>query len=192
MLFVSPVLAVETKSVTVTTQPATASNHPSTAPTTYTISKDPAKCQPFPCTTRILKKEGNVTSVVEDDIKTTTTLPIKMDKDQVIVENQGKDEVVISPSEAVKTVKTYPVNGAILPTKTFKIALTRCEPKPGPEPPCQGNTIIYKVDTEKESKLLGIIPITSKVNYEVAATSGKVLTENKPWYLMIVPFLFKH
>lgn len=128
---------------------------------------------------------------MEGEIKTTTTLPVKMDQDKVLVENQGKDEVVISPSEAVRTVKTYPVNGVILPTKTFKIALTRCEPKPGPEPPCQGNTVIYKVETEKESRLLGVIPITSKVNYEIAATNGKVLIENKPWYLKIVPFLFK-
>lgn len=98
---------------------------------------------------------------------------------------------LISPAEVEKIVETRPVTPGILPTtKILKIELSRCEPKPGPEPPCTENSDVYKVETEKEHKLLGIVSVRSKLNYEVDASSGRIIAETKPWYLRMIPFLF--
>lgn len=160
-------------------------------PNIITINPDPAKCYPTPCTTIILKKEGPTTTINDGDIKVTTTLPLKVENSKVSVDQDGQKETIISPGEAKRVVETMPLQKGILPTRIVKIGLTRCEPKPGPKPSCDDNSIVYQIETEKEARFLGVIPVKSKLDYQIDATNGKIVSETKPWYLHNIPFLFK-
>lgn len=157
----------------------------------YVISKDPEKCKPAPCKTFTVRKEGVVTIIEDGAAETKTSLPIKVEEDKITIEVKGQSETVILPSEAKRVVETRPEIQGPLPIKISKIELTSCEPKPGPEPPCLENGSIYKIEVEKENNFLGVVSVKSKFNYEISAVNGKVMTESKPWYLRVVPFLFK-
>lgn len=158
---------------------------------TVIINPDPTKCYPTPCTTITLRKEGSTTVIKDGDIKITTTLPLKAGDNKVSVEADGKNETIISPSEAKKVVETISLQKGILPTKIGKIDLTRCEPKPDPESPCDNSSTVYQIETERETKFLGIVPLKSRLDYQIDAANGQVLSETKPWYLQIASFLFR-
>lgn len=175
---------VEIKDPTGITRPADPS-------AVYVITKDPKNCQPVPCKTLVVKQEG--TSIVIDDSGTEakTTLPIKVEGDKITVEVKEQRETVILPSEVKKIVETRPEIQGPLPTRVLKIELLSCEPKPGPERSCPEGSSVYKIEVEKESKFLGVISVRSKLNYEVAGSDGRIISETKPWYLQALPFLFK-
>lgn len=156
----------------------------------YVVTKDPKSCQPVPCKTLTVKQEG--TSIVIDDsgVEAKTTLPITVEEGKITVESKELRETVILPSEVKKIVETRPEIQGPLPTRVLKIELLSCEPKPGPERFCPEGSSVYKIEIEKESKFLGFASVKSKLNYEIAASSGEIIAETKPWYLRIVPFLF--
>jgi antitoxin (DNA-binding transcriptional repressor) of toxin-antitoxin stability system len=45
---------------------------------------------------------------------------------------------------------------------------------------------VYAVAAVKPGRLLGIVPISVNVNYEIAATNGTMLTVNRPWWSFLV------
>lgn len=159
----------------------------------YIITKDPEKCKPVPCKTLTIKnkKEGDSIVIGDNGVEAKTTLPIEVEGDKITVEVKGQTETVILPSEVKKIIETRPEVQGSLPTKISKIELQRCQPKPGPERSCAEESAVYKIDVEKENKLLGVVTVKSKLNYEVGAIDGKIIIETKPWYLRIAPFLFK-
>jgi len=50
----------------------------------------------------------------------------------------------------------------------------------------KGNNPIYLVAATKQGRLLGIIPVSVSVNYEISATDGSTITVNKPWWSFLV------
>jgi hypothetical protein len=44
---------------------------------------------------------------------------------------------------------------------------------------------------ERRTNFLGIVEVRPTLKYEVNAASGQILSEEKPWYLKLLPFLFK-
>jgi hypothetical protein len=157
----------------------------------YIITKDPEKCKPVPCKTLTIKKEGASIVIGDSGVEAKTILPIRVEEDKISVEVKGQTKTVILPSEVKKIVETRPEVQGPLPTKISRIELQRCEPKPGPERSCAEESAVYKIEVEKENKFLGVVSVKSKLNYEVGAVDGKIITETKPWYLRIAPFLFK-
>jgi gas vesicle protein len=45
---------------------------------------------------------------------------------------------------------------------------------------------VYSVAAVKPGRLLGIIPISMNVNYEIAATNGELIATNKPWWSFLI------
>lgn len=132
--------------------------------------------------------QGNI-EIKDGKISATTLLPVKVAEQKISVEVKDKEEIIILPSQAVETIIEVEPTDSEEPQPTIlDVELLECEAKEGPEPPeCK---VVYKIRTEEENKLLGLIPIKSKLSYEVDATSGKLLVEEKPWYLKLLPFLF--
>lgn len=157
----------------------------------YVITRDPEKCKPFPCKTLSARQEGATIIIGDGTAEAKTTLPVKVEEDKITIEVKGQTETVILPSEVKKIVETRPEVQGPLPTKISKIELQRCKPKFGPGRSCTEESAVYKIEVEKENKLLGVVSVKSKLNYEVAAVGGRIISETKPWYLRIVPFLFK-
>lgn len=157
----------------------------------YIITRDPEQCKPVPCQTLSVKKEGTSVIINDGGTEVKTSLPIKIEEEKISVEVSGQSETVILPSEAKKIVETQPGYQGILPTKIAKIELIECESKPGPESPCNIDESIYKIEIMKESKFLGVVLVKSELNYEIGASTGKLIAERKPWYLRLIPFLFK-
>lgn len=169
----------------------TGATKPADPASTYVITKDPEKCKPLPCKTLSLKKEGEAVVIGDGSAEAKTSLPIKIEEDKITVEiGEQQSETIIFPSEAKRIVETRPAVQGPLPTKISKIELTRCEPKPGPEPLCEENSSIYKIEVEKKHKFLGVVSIKSKLNYEISGGDGRLISETKPWYLRLAPFLF--
>lgn len=175
---------IEVKDETGTTKPIDPSK-------VYIISKDPEKCKPEPCQTLTVKKEGPAVIISDESSEVTTSLPVKIEEEKISVEVNGQSQTVILPSEAKKIVETHQSFQGVLPTKIVKIELIGCESRPGPESPCEKDGSIYKIEVTKESKFLGIVPVQSKFNYEIGASSGELIAEHKPWYFRFTPFLFK-
>ena len=175
---------IEVKDETLTTKPFDPTK-------VYIISKDPEECQPEPCQTLTVKKEGSVVIISDESSEVETSLPVKIDEEKISVEINGQSETIILPSEAKKIVETRPSFQGVLPTKIAKIELVGCESKPGPESPCEKDGSIYKIEVTKESKFLGVVSVKSKFNYEIGASSGKLIAEHKPWYFRFTSFLFK-
>jgi len=48
------------------------------------------------------------------------------------------------------------------------------------------NKPVYLVATAKQGRLLGIIPVSVSVNYEISAIDGSTITVNKPWWSFLV------
>lgn len=99
----------------------------------------------------------------------------------VVRKESAERKMVISEPEIKKIIEAKSTDQNTFPTTTNigKIEIVQNE-----------KNDVYKVMVEKESKLLGVISVKSKLNYEVSSTSGKILSEKKPWYLNIAPFLF--
>ena len=132
--------------------------------------------------------QGNI-EIKDDNASATTTLPVKVSEQEISVEVGGMEETVILPSQAVETVIEVEPSDTEGPRATvLDVELLECEAKEGPEPPdCK---VIYKIETEEENEFLGLIPVKSKLSYEIDATNGKLLSTRKPWYLRLLPFLF--
>jgi len=127
--------------------------------------------------------------VKESNISATTSLPVKVSEQKIAVEVKDTEETIILPSQAVKTIiEVEPVDSEEPRATILDVELLECKAKEGPEPPdCK---VIYKIETEEKNELLGLIPIKSKLSYEVDATDGDLLVTKKPWYLRFLSFLF--
>lgn len=127
--------------------------------------------------------EGALEIEVEE-VSASTTLPVKVIEDNIAVEVKGEWETVILPSEVEILVKDVSPS----PTEVKKMELVECKSTLGPEQDCQA---VYKTEVERKTSFLGIIKVRPTLKYEVNAASGKILKEEKPWYLKVLPFLFK-
>jgi hypothetical protein len=127
--------------------------------------------------------------IKDNKVSATTALPVKVVEQEISVEVKAEEETIILPSQAVETVIEVEPTDSKEPRPTvLDIELLECEAREGPEPPeCK---VVYKIETEEENKLLGLIPVKSNLSYEINATNGQLLTTRKPWYLKILPFLF--
>lgn len=132
--------------------------------------------------------QGNI-EIKDDKISATTLLPVKVSEQKISVEVKDMEETVILPSQAVKAViEVEPTDSEEPRATVLDVELLECVAKEGPEPPdCK---VVYKIETEEENEFLGLIPVKSRLSYEVDATSGKLLATRKPWYLRIFSFLF--
>lgn len=132
--------------------------------------------------------QGNI-EIKDDKVSATTLLPVKVSEQKISIEVKDMKETVILPSQAVKAViEVEPTDSEEPRATVLDVELLECVAKEGPEPPdCK---VVYKIETEEENEFLGLIPVKSKLSYEVDATSGKLLSTRKPWYLRIFSFLF--
>ena len=132
--------------------------------------------------------QGNI-EIKDAEISATTMLPVKISEKEISVEVEGVGETIILPSQAVKTIiEVEPTDSEEPRATVLDVELLECEAKEGPEPPdCK---VIYKIETEEENEFLGLIPVKSKLSYEIDATNGTLLSTRKPWYLKLFSFLF--
>ncbi|MEM5814949.1 MAG: hypothetical protein QXD89_00455 [Candidatus Aenigmatarchaeota archaeon] len=47
-------------------------------------------------------------------------------------------------------------------------------------------SLIYKVNAEKSGRILGIVPVNLRVNYEISAENGETISVTKPWWSFLV------
>lgn len=127
--------------------------------------------------------EGALEIKVEE-VSASTALPVKVIEGKIEVEVKDDWETVILPSEVEILVKDVSPS----PTEVKKMELVECKPTLGPEQDCQA---VYKTEVERKTNFLGIVEVRPTLKYEVNAASGQILSEEKPWYLKLLPFLFK-
>jgi len=155
------------------------------------ISPDPEKCKPKPCTVLTLKIENGKTVINSDGVITKTSLPVKIEGNRITVEtkNRDVDVEVLDPSKVKGEIESY----AKAQPNTLTItstSLDSCDLQGDEESLCSGVSSVYKVDTIRQNKFLGLLPVKSNVKYTLNASTGNTISEESPWYLKILPFLF--
>lgn len=154
-----------------------------------TIGEELVKIAPspdLPTSKAVVIKQtpGGALEIEVEEVSALTTLPVKVVENEIEVEVGDEWETIILPSEVEILVKDVSPS----PTEVKKMELVECKPTLGPEQDCQA---VYKTEVERKTSFLGVVEVNPTLKYEVDAVSGQVLNEEKPWYLRLLPFLFK-
>ncbi len=160
-----------------------------TMPQTNWIVQPESECNSEnACQTISVKRVPDGGVIVNDGTSTmSTSTPIQIENSTITITTDAGNNPVILPSLVQKIIETDPQTSGSLPSTIGGIKLTACAES---SYSCDEHAGIYKVQSEKETKLFGLLPIMSTINYEVSASKGTILSTEKPWYLNILPFLF--
>lgn len=110
-----------------------------------------------------LKKNAGNLVLNSNGMAVNTSLPIELDTTGVYVKvGDIKKEIKVLPDMLPKTVKIK------------HIELKRIEQEP-----------VYEIKATKESKILGLIPISMDIEIEVNANDGKTEITKKPWWSVL-------
>lgn len=108
---------------------------------------------------------------------------------RVKVEISEKDEIKVMPvtKKIPNPVTILNPNGIIdrLPDKPEQISLDISCDQVGVCRP------IYEILTKNTTKLLGVIPIFYSGTQALDAITADQISESKPWFIRLVPFLFR-
>lgn len=155
---------------------------------TYIVSSDPEKCQPVPCQSASTDVKKDQFVIGDGGAEAKTSLEIRLNDGKLMAMiSQGQEEPVILPSEAKEAVLSR-----LEEQKSQKVVvigaveLKKCDSSSV----CSQTQSIYTVEAKTRHKLLGLIPVQTNTEYKISAKDGQVISENKPWYLRFLPFLF--
>ncbi|MBI2590627.1 MAG: hypothetical protein HYW33_01970 [Candidatus Blackburnbacteria bacterium] len=154
------------------------------------ISPDPEKCKPKPCSVLTLKIENGETVINSDGVITKTSLPVKIEENKITIETKDQNVEVLNPSKVKEKLESYTKAQSDTLTIT-STSLDSCNLQGDDESLCRGVSSVYTIDTIRQIKFLGFLPVKPKVKYTLNASSGDTISEDSPWYLKTLPFLFK-
>ncbi len=154
------------------------------------ISSDPEKCKPKPCVVLTLKVENGKTVINSGGVIARTSLPVKIEENIITVETKDQNVEVLNPSKAKEKLESYTKAQPNTLTIT-STSLDSCDLQGDDESLCSGVSSVYKVDTIRQNKFLGFLPVKSNVRYTLNASTGDIISEDSSWYLKTLSFLFK-
>ena len=135
-----------------------------------------------------LRASGDGTTIEQKNARVQTRLPLSIgsNNDLVAETPAGTKTVTVLPEEAVAEMMKLGVNNPFLATgsgeESSRVTDLMVSEK---------GVLQYNIRSQKEKKLLGLIPVKADVMAEVSAENGTVMSLNEPWYFSYLGFLFR-
>ncbi len=182
-----PVTKPEISSEPILVSPSEPTNLISEPSTSYIVEPTLGCQENEPCETILIKRTDDNLVISDGNAMMSTSMPIQVENSQITITTNTGNSPVILPSLVKKIVEDDPQTTGAFPSTVNEIELTACASSGYS---CTEHAGIYKVQSEKETKLFGLLPIMSTIRYEISASKGTILSTEKPWYLNIFSFLF--